>query len=350
LPLASELGFEWGRPTRTLLYGKDKSKKTWWACKAAEAGFNVVLIDGDDGSSITKNLPIEARKRILIVDAVDNQKKAVFSQFMASFLKPGNVFVWDEQGKTTVPSSKVPDPEHSYIMFNPEHLTTNEVIIVDSWTSLADSTKQQFAAETGYDLIAVEREGDQFGLPNFQARYLDWVLSKLHTLPCHVIVVGHEQIWEKYKGQGRDRKVVGTYTQPYSSTGPHAQKLGKHFENVLHFYKLSDSAYRISTVGDDSTAAGSRLISPNRYEWDKITPNDLFEAVGSVATGAPNRGAVFVPRGGVLRVETPVKINNSEIPALTNDASATAQVLDGSKVSEVKGLSLAEKIKLRKAN
>lgn len=331
------------RATRTLLYGRDKAKKTWWACKAAEAGFNVILADGDDGASITKQLPLEARKKILIADVVDTTERNAFSMFMASFLKPGNEFLWDEQDKCSVPLVTKLNPEHSYIKFNPSLLTTNDLFICDSWTSLADSTKMQFAKETGFDLTAIQREGDQFALPNFQARMLDWTLSRLHTLPCHVMVIGHEQTWEKYKGQGKDRKLVGTYTQPYSSTGPHAQKLGKHFENVLFFYKLSDTAYRISTVGDDAIAAGSRLIAPNRYDWKDITPNTLFEAVGCKATGEPLHGAIYIPKGGSL----PVKSNTQAIKLVAqtpeNKSAPGPQVLNGG------SMTLAQKLALKKA-
>lgn len=336
MPMADTLGDLWGKPTRTLAYGRDKSKKTWWACRAAEAGFNVVLIDGDDGSSITRQLPLEARKKILIVDAVDKSEHAAFCMFMASFLKVGNKFLWDEQDKFSVPFGTKLNPVHSYIQFDPSLLTMDDVIILDSWTALADSTKQKFAKDTGFDLVQVQRDGDQYALPNFQARFLDFVLSRLHTLPCHVIVIGHEQIWEKYTGTGAARKLVGTYTQPYSSTGPHAQKLGKHFENVLHFYKLSDAAFRISTVGDDSVSAGSRLIAPKRYEWDAITPGQMFEAVGSKASGAPCIGAKFIDKGELLSIPAPVE-NTQQNTSVPGPA-----VLNGSNVS------LSEKLKLLK--
>lgn len=336
MPFASNIE-EHDRATRTLVYGRDKSRKTFWASRAAEFGYNTILVDGDDGSSITRNLPVEAKKKLLIVDVVDTTNRNAFSMFMASFLKPNNEFLWDEQDKCSVPLATKRNPEHSYIQFDPSKLTTNDVVIIDSWTALADSTKMQFAKETGFDLTAIQREGDQFVLPNFQARMLDWILSRLHTLPCHVIVIGHEQTWEKYKGQGKDRKLVGTYTQPYSSTGPHAQKLGKHFENVLFFYKLSDTAYRVSSVGDDSTAAGSRLIPPDRYKWEDITPQTLFSAVGCKATGAECLGAKFIDKGNVVELKPSVVQTPESQPA------PGPQVLNGGVMS------LAQKLALKKA-
>lgn len=348
MPMADEMGDAWGKLTRTLAYGRDKSKKTWWAARAAEAGFNVILVDGDDGASIIRNLPVEAKKRILVADVVDTNH-AAFAMFMATFLKlGGNEFLWDEQDKCSVPLVTKLNPNHSYIYFNASLLTSNDVFICDSWTALADSTKQKFAKDTGYDLIEVERSGDQFALPNFQARFLDFVLSRLHTLPCHVIVIGHEQTWDKSKGTGKDRKIIATLTQPYSSTGPHAQKLGKHFENVLHFYKLSDTAYRISTVGDDTVSAGSRLLAPDRYKWEDITPGMMLKNAGFVATNEPCHGAIYIPKGGSVPVLAKSNTTNTQVAKLAaqtpvaNSAPA-AQVLDGG------SMTLAQKLMLRKA-
>src|SRR5688572_11841464 len=112
---------------RSLIYGKAKAKKTWWACRAASLGYNVVLLDGDDGSHIVRQLPLEARKRILIVDLVNTQTRAVFAEFMVQFCKPGNSFYWDEQEKKPVIGLK--NPEHSFIHFKPSKFTSNDVLV-----------------------------------------------------------------------------------------------------------------------------------------------------------------------------------------------------------------------------
>jgi hypothetical protein len=286
---------EHGRLVRAIIYGRDKTKKTTWAAKAAEAGYNVVLLDGDDGAGVIRQLPIEARKKILVVNVVDIVDRPVFCMFMASLLRPGNAFLWDEQGKASILQTATRTAGHSFILFDTKKFTNNDVLIIDSWTALADSCKIQWAKENSVDLTAVEREGDQFSLFNYQARFLDYCLNKIHTLPCHVIVVGHEQEWEKFKGTGKDRRLVGSFTQPISSTGPHGQKLGKHFSEVLHFTKLSDLVYQIDTGGDNSKAGGSRTLAPKKYNWNEVTPKLLFEAIGAKADARPCLGAQFIP-------------------------------------------------------
>lgn len=302
MPMGNDFEID-GRLVRALIYGKDKTKKSWWALRAAEAGYNCILLDGDDGATIVKQLPMEARKKILIVDIVNSRTRAACSLFMASFCKNKNIFMWDEQEKCSYPVNFKRNPEHSYIMFDPSKLTANDVVIIDSWTALAASTLIQFATETGMDLAEVEKEKDQFAHLNFQARFLDYVLNAIHSLPCHVIVIGHEQEWEKFKGAGKDRKIVGTYIQPISSTGPQGQKLGKHFSDVLHFSRISDIRFEINSGGDDSRAGGSRILPPQKWKWDDVTPQLLFNAVGAKSTGEPCRGAVYIPRGGSLVTE-----------------------------------------------
>lgn len=324
MPYANEYNLH-GRGARILLYGPDKSKKTWFACRAAEAGYNVILLDGDDGSSIVKQLPIEAQKRVLVADVVNTQTVAIFCRFMGSFMRPKNAFLWDEQEKKSVPSVTKLNPQHSYIRFEPSKFTMNDVVVIDSWTALAASTLIEWANEQGVDLTAIEKEGDQFSLLGFQSRFLDYCLNQIKTLPCHVIVIGHETVYEKFEGKGRDRKMVSSEIIPISSSGPQGKKLGKMFNDVLRFYKLSATAYRIDSQGDKAVAGGSRLLPPAIYDWEKVTPQTLFENLGSKATGEPCLGAQWIAPGSNIK-ELPV--NQTGIIPAGKDATAP-QVLNG---------------------
>lgn len=337
MPYADRYDEDFGRPTRSLLYGPDKTKKTLWSCRAAEAGFNVILIDGDNGSSIvnaidtnTKKhlLSLEARKRILIIDAVNTPTVNVFARFTATFMR-GEPFLWDEKGKVSLPVVHARKPEKSYVLFDVSKFTMNDLVVLDSWTRLAQSLLFEWARENNVDLTSVDKEGDQFSLMGYQSRFLDYVLGKLGTFPCHFIVIGHETVYEKFEGKGKDRKVVEQRTQPFSSTGPHAKKLGAHFSNCLRFTKLSDLAFRIDAGGDASTMGGCRQLAPAKYDWKSISPADIFKAVGSVADGSPCLGAIYIPPGAVQH-EQITQIQKSIPPATTVDA-AKPQVVDAEK-------------------
>jgi hypothetical protein len=338
---------------RTLLYGKDKTKKTWWACKAAEAGFNVILLDGDDGSTITKQLPIEARKRILICNAVNTRTKAAFAILVAFLCKNDSECLYDEQEKAIYrisPSFK-PNPEHSYIYFNPSLLTRNDVFILDSWTALTNSGFIRYADESGTELDGIDREGDQFGPLNFQKRYQTNVLNKLHTFPCHIMVIGHETEWEKFKGKGQDRKLVGTYVHPIAPSGPQGQALGSHFSDILFFKRLSDVSYQIDAGGDDFRMGGSRHLAPQKYNWNAVTPKMLMDAIDCRPTGEPCRGAIwFAPgqeivlpdKGSAKRLSEKV-IAITDIPAIDSAASEKKVI----EMAPSGGGSLADRLRKR---
>lgn len=333
-----------GRLMRSLAYGRDKTKKTWWALQAAEAGFNVIHLDGDESATIVRRLSPEAQKRVLVVNLSNTQDKAVFARFIGLFCKPGKPFLWDEQEKNAYPVEYKRNPNHSYIYFDRSKCTNNDLIVIDSWTSLAGSTLIEFANDQGIDLTQIERESDGFAAPNFQSRFLDFVLNQIKTFNAHTIVVGHEMVYEKFKGTGRDKKIVGTFTQPISSTGPHGQKLGKFFENVFRFTRPSDIKFMIDAGGDDSVAGGSRFYAPQKYDWKDITPQAMMAALG--ATGAPaivdpdfpevkfyGMGAIYIPPGSAYEI-LKGKVPLSNTPAQVA-VPAQPQVLDagGKKVS-----------------
>lgn len=335
---------------RGLAYGKGKSKKTWWALRAAEMGYNVILLDGDDGSDIQRQLPLEARKRILIVDVVDTQKRAVFAVFMALFCRNASKFVWDENTKQITMGLR--DTSHTFIEFEPSKLTANDVVIIDSWTALSDSTQLQFALEQQIDMSDADKvDWDGFG---YQGRFLDFVLGSIHSMPCHVIVIGHSYTYEKYRGQGKDRVLISSTVQPMSASGPHGGKLSRHFSDILFFEKLSESKFTISTGGGKDMVSGSRVMAPAVYDWQAFGPEKLFEAVDAKPTSEACVGAVLIPAGTeqVLpskQTSAPLAFNKK--PTISSIAAEPAPLqvqASPAKPEPIKTVSLADRIRLSK--
>lgn len=327
---------------RIFAYGVEKSKKTWWACRAAEAGYNVLLLDGDDGAHIVQQLPMEARRRILIVDVVNTTTRAVFTAFLAMFCRPGNKFVWDEQTKAASPVMR--DTTHSFIEFDASKFGDNDVIILDSWTALAFSTRFQYALEHKIDMTKADRtDWDGFG---FEDRFLDYIVNFIHTVPCHVIVIGHSTIYEK---RSKDQKtVVSQTTQPISSTGPNAKKLGKHFADILYFEKYGDQI-QINTAGDTDRVGGSRNIAPSRIKWEDLAPQDIFAKLGYKGDPSkPMLGAKWLRRGTVQEapgarptigiaatIAAPAQ-NSPVTPAGNATSSSEAPVVQGGMLARLK--------------
>lgn len=310
---------------RTLVYGPGKTKKTWWACRCAEFGYNVILLDGDDGSVITKQLPAEAQKRITIIKLMSKiDGSATFCRFMASFLKARNNLIWNARDRIET-YSKTAEP-YRRVWVDAAKLTPNDVLIVDSWTALAESLRQDYATTNKIDLSdAKKTEWDGFG---FEGGFLDFVLMKLHALPCHVIVVGHATVYEKW--DRRDKKnpiLLEQRTQPISSSGPHAKKLAKHFDNVLYFERFSPTSVYIDPCGDRDKDGGSRLIEPVKQKWEDLTPAVLFKALGQKSTGAPCEGAkVYLP-GVAINPAAIVQAAASAAPQAPEQPRAPAPVI-----------------------
>ena len=127
---------------RIFLYGDIKTKKTWWAGKAAEAGYNVLLLDGDDGWHILNNIAPAARKRIQVVNMTDNRGHPIFAAALSRLLKDGKM-VWDEKAKKSAKLS----PNGDCMAVNLDLLDANCVLIVDSWTAICRSLMLQYARE-----------------------------------------------------------------------------------------------------------------------------------------------------------------------------------------------------------
>lgn len=273
---------------RVLCYGKEKTRKTWWAIKAAEAGFNVHLLDADDGAGInetwkTLDKPsIEAVRRLNIIRVVDKLDVAQTAIFFTS-LFANKYIVWDEDDRSirTVPESII--DTHAHYTIDPRKFNFRDIIIADSWTSLAQSVDEKFAKELGVDITSAEKSGEELYGKDY--KFLNWMLNQFNALPCHLIVIGHEQNWQQVKAKTVGGKVVrenvgNPKIQPISSSGRHSGMIGKHFSDILYFSLTPTGHTRINTKNDPDRTGGSRHVPPGEYSWfndgkDKQIPDQL---------------------------------------------------------------------------
>lgn len=270
---------------RVLAYGPAKSKKTWWAAKAAEAGFRVHILDGDNGWQILKNIDKEAQKRIEVIDLVDKTKSAVFAVAMTLLLKDGKL-IWNENTKT---SAKL-KPQDATVKLDLDELNHEDVLVVDSWTALVWSLVLRYAKENGIDLTDPEKaDRDYYGWSNSLVK---WMLNQLQSLPCHVIVIGHSTVYEKYSKDGKTIEMQRR--QPVSTSGPNAMLMASKFSDVLYF-SVKGSSFKIDVDGDNDKDGGSRGLPPKVYNWEDLQFKDVCAAYGiPLPTG-----------GGVVKTNLP---------------------------------------------
>ena len=262
---------------RIFIYGYAKSKKTWWAAAAAEAGFNVLLLDIDRGAKIVKQLSDAALKRVHIIPAADRGKQPLAYSFMATFIRTFDCYFHAGRGATKA-SHMAGATRYAFRDIEP-----GTVFILDSWSALCRSLIMHYSVEHNidiYDAKKTEWEGYRW-----VGTMATWFLESLKALPCHLIIIGHQQTYEKYRGLKQDRKLISVREQPMSTSNPHAQTLDQHFDEIYRFYKFGSINY-ISTDGNVGVAGGSRTMEPKAYHWDALPFSEICRQQGIALPGS----------------------------------------------------------------
>lgn len=275
---------------RLLLFGDAKMRKTWFALKAAEAGYNVILCDGDDGHHIVSQIPMSARKRIAILPLVDQTSEGkatpVFHDFMVRLTR-GNEFAYRVETEhqltpigASMQSQFTTSPDNYHIVVHPNKLTANDVLVIDSWTALMRSLELYYGNQNSKDFLdAKKQEWDDY---SWAKRVINKILHFLHAVPCHVMIIGHTQFYEKYEGRGKDRQLVDQNIQPMSYSGPQGKLLAKEFSDILYFYQDKLDKFRVSSKKSFGREGGCRILPPKEYEWDNLTMQTLIDASNGV--------------------------------------------------------------------
>ena len=261
---------------RLLIYGPQKARKTWWAATAAEAGFNVLLLDCDDGWQIIKQLSPEAQSRIYVIDIVDKPNANIASIFAAAFLRQ-KPFYWREEEKKLAVLRDDKEAEDA-IYIDTAKLDGNTVVVLDSWTELVNSLNLQFAKENGIDLAdASKPEWEGY---RWTGALATWMLGKLKTLPCHIALVGHQTVYEKIRQEKKQQIVEWSREQLVSTSGKHAMTIGQKFSDILQFKVLNETNVRIDTGAGKDKEGGSRIIPPKVYRWEDLQFKDYCNLAG----------------------------------------------------------------------
>lgn len=291
------------RPLRELLYGRTQTKKTWWVGKAAEAGYNVLLLEGDGNPQVLSNIAPEARHRVHVLNMGDKLGKFDFIKNVTWFFR-GQDMLWDDTNhQVSLTGMK---PGNDYYKLNANKLNTNWVVGLDSYTALVQSAVMKYAEENGIDLSEAEKGEDGRAMFLWLGNYLNWMLSQAKALPCHFVMVCHEDVWEKRKKDpvnSRKEIVEFTRTQIKSSSGPHAMQVPKHFTDVLRFTLDGTKNIEIDGQPDKDRDGGSRTMAVKK-PWKDFQFIDLVKSNNS-----------FLPNPELGDGDGVVKITATEVPA-----------------------------------
>ena len=296
---------------RIFIYGLGKMRKTWWACKAAEHGYNVLLHDADRGSKVVENLTKEAQKRVFILDAQDTQTHAHASRFLMKLVKSHRLW-WNDDKKVY---SDMPMRGQNVADIDLRKYNSNTIFVCDSWSAICASLVHEYADRESIDLLEGEKtEWDGYA---WEGRIATILLNKLKNLPCHIIVIGHETTYEKYRGTGKQRQLISSRVQPKSTSNPHGQTISDKFDEMYRFFKKGPNNF-IDVEGHIYKDAGSRTLPPKEnYKWDELQFVDL--------AGRPQE--VLPPRDWFL-TKSAVSVATQEASNIKAEDSGSSEVAD----------------------
>lgn len=288
------------RLLRQFIYGLPKVRKTAWCFRCAELGFNVIYLEGDNqGGLAISQIKAEARSRVQIISLATEQDRTVFAPFMKTFLRPNASFTWDEQARRVQAFQH--DPTHSHYRIVPRLLTPNDVVVLDGWKALAESTVFSFAELKDMDLMEPppDKKDADFGrnMYGYASVALNSMLARLHSLPCHLIVIGHSTVYEKYDQSTNPPRLVEQREQPISSSGPHARKLASEFSDVLYFKRIGQETIKIYTGGDKDRDGGCRFFPPAAHDWNDFGPGKFFDKLAWKPNGEPCKAVTWYAPG-----------------------------------------------------
>jgi len=314
---------------RLLCYGPAKVKKTWWALNAAKAGFNVLLLDGDGGSQIISQIEKQYISNINIIDIVDKQNMPVMCEFITRFLT-GNPFIWNETQKDILLIAAHAKAEHSYYIIDTSKLTHNDVVIIDSWDALTWSLAWRWYKENGLKVEAAEHAKTSDKLwPGYRwsGAMASWALKQIKALSnnCHVIVVGHQSVYEKRHDEiinGKTKQIIDwSRMQVKSTSGPHGMELAQAFTDIPYF-GVNGSRFTIDTRVEKDRDGGCRVIPPGIYRWEDLQFGDIIEMAGIKRPDpeAELEAAIWYPSGADLPEGKVITQGNEGKPLEAKDA------------------------------
>jgi len=259
-------------PTRVLIYGPAKSRKTWWAGTAGET-HNVYLLNGDRNTGILNQLPENVHNNVHIIPIAlnPNPTSTSFLLFL-TLLFEKQEFIFDYESGNEISFNKVKE-DKDYLCVDLSKLSRKDVLFIDSWTAVVKDVASEYQQANGINPFEGKLTNDKnkfsyFGYANL---VLDNILSCINKLPCHVIMSGHQDDYEREVKEGAVTKKA-LITQVLSSSGNHASKLPAVLSDVLWFRHNKDATKTIiDSRPANNRAGGAAKLRPDTFEFPSWT-------------------------------------------------------------------------------
>ena len=256
-----------------LVYGEPFSGKTYLVGMLAKY-YNIKWIDLDNGSISLTNLPAEYQKRIDVLKIQDSSTSPRSPVTVNKLLKSEKtVCVEDRTGKVQVGKDSLPEGMEG-ICWNLSQLTTQDVLVIDPLTTFSESIMDYYLKITD-DLDFVKRGYTEY---DSQGMYLRSFLMHLKKLPCHVVVITHQ---EELEQETSDKKLT-----PLGGTRNFSKLIARKFDYAVQI-EIKNKSQRVNINAFDTNRAvvGARI--PKEFK----KPEDFAEIFKLPATGASSISA-----------------------------------------------------------
>lgn len=337
-----------------LVIGQTKSGKTDWVAQAVLDGWQVMYVDNDNGKS---TLLAQLAGNDAALERVHYFKPDNMSDFVKMFFT-SVVIRYGETSHKLVQSGTVADDE-MVMEVRPALMPLNVILVIDSWTAMANSLIHELAAAKSIDLTEADRLGREiYGPTGFQATEIGY---QIQQAPFHVIVQAHPGWYERKEkpstlGAARnidekDMIIRETTAIPLSTSMPHGFTMGKFF-NFIGWMLIAgtdrrelDFRIKKDTISGGNFPAGAKLNGDPRTEFRF---SKLFGKPPVIEAGAKP----WLVRMTGAEFKESVKKRNDSAPKATAVLAAKTIVTQEAKpetpqlTTEVKPLTALQKLKL----
>jgi len=273
-------------PARTLVYGPSKARKTWWSGTAAEAGFNLTILDGENNTGILKQLSPDAQKRVSRIPVNQSATGSTMAAFLMLMLEYSQ-FIYCPATRKKMSSPSVLKDDQLYYAVDLSLFTINDVLLVDSWTQITRDVVEDFKNLHGLDpfegkitVKTAKGSEDLFAFFNYCNLVLDPIASQLNSLPCNVIMTAHRDFYTHTIREGASKRDE-THVQVLSTSGNQAAKVPAAFGDVIYATQANDGmTSTMSTKGSPTRISGGCRVAPAEHKFPPWGYGDYAKEAG----------------------------------------------------------------------